>query len=304
MAIRTTIGEIPNGLALDAQALTGLREQAKNAPGTALKAAATQFEGLFLSMVLKSMREALPQDDPLESESTRAYTGMLDQQLALSLAKKGTGLADVLVKQLSGGMTTSAGATKGAAATTVPAAKEQSAAPPPASGTTPATGKTHASAPTVQEKIQTFLDKMRPHAEAASKATGLPANFMIGQAALETGWGKSEPKAKDGTASHNLFGVKANANWKGATVDAVTTEFVHGKAMRVVQKFRAYASYTEAFADFARMLRGNARYAQVVANGKDAAAYAQGLQQAGYATDPNYAQKLEKVISRTVDRMA
>jgi flagellar protein FlgJ len=302
VALRNTIGEIPSGLAVDAQALAGLRAQAKTAPGAALKTAATQFEGLFMSMVLKSMRDAMPKDGMFQSDTTRAYTDMLDQQLAMSLAKKGTGLSDVIVKQLS----RNGAADPAQASTTAPAAAGAGGGIQPAAPS--AAPKASSSAPparvSVNEKIQNFLDTMRPHAQAASQATGLPANFMIGQAALETGWGKSEPKAKDGTASHNLFGIKAGASWKGATVDAVTTEYVNGKATKVVQKFRAYDSYTDAFADFARVLRGNSRYAQVLANGNDAAAYAKGLQRAGYATDPQYAEKLQKVIARTLHKVA
>jgi flagellar protein FlgJ len=304
VALRNAVGEIPAGLAVDAQALNGLRAQAKTAPGAALKTAATQFEGLFMSMVLKSMRDATPKDSMFQSDTTRAYTDMLDQQLAMTLAKKGTGLSDVIVKQLSRNTAPDpTQAPTGAASPTTSNAggggqpAVPSAVPKASSGAAPARVS-------VNEKIQNFLDTMRPHAQAASQATGLPANFLIGQAALETGWGKSEPKAKDGTSSHNLFGIKAGANWKGATVDTVTTEYVNGKATKVVQKFRAYDSYTEAFADFARVMRGNSRYAQVLASGNDAAAYAQGLQRAGYATDPQYAQKLQRVIERSLHKVA
>jgi peptidoglycan hydrolase FlgJ len=304
VALRNTIGEIPAGLAVDAQALAGLREQAKTAPAAALKTAATQFEGLFMSMVLKSMRDAMPKDGMFQSDTTRTYTDMLDQQLAMTLAKKGTGLSDVIVRQLSQNAAVDPSQTKTDPAATGAGGAAQQPAPGGAPAARRPTSSAASSRVSLNEKIQGFLDTMRPHAQAASQATGLPANFLIGQAALETGWGKSVPKATDGTVSHNLFGIKAGANWKGATVDAVTTEYVNGKATKVVQKFRAYDSYTEAFADFARVMRGNSRYAQVLAKGNDAAAYAQGLQRAGYATDPQYAQKLQKVIERTLHKVA
>ena len=119
---------------------------------------------------------------------------------------------------------------------------------------------------------------------------------MLGQAALETGWGKAEIRGADGHNSHNLFGIKAGAGWKGQTVDIVTTEYVNGQPQKQVESFRAYESYADAFRDYANLLRGNARYQNVIAQGQDAAGFAQGLQQAGYATDPKYAQKLMSVI--------
>jgi flagellar protein FlgJ len=121
---------------------------------------------------------------------------------------------------------------------------------------------------------------------------------MLGQAALETGWGKSEIRGADGQNSHNLFGIKAGASWKGQTVDIVTTEYVNGKPQKQVDTFRAYDSYADAFRDYGNLLRGNARYQNVIAQGQDAAGFAHGLQQAGYATDPKYAQKLMSIIGQ------
>jgi flagellar protein FlgJ len=140
------------------------------------------------------------------------------------------------------------------------------------------------------------VQKLLPHAQAASAGTGIPARFMLGQAALETGWGKAEIRGAEGQNSHNLFGIKAGAGWTGKTVDIVTTEYVNGKPQKQVDTFRAYDSYADSFRDYAKLLQNNARYQNVIAQGQDAAGFAQGLQQAGYATDPNYAQKLMSVI--------
>lgn len=140
------------------------------------------------------------------------------------------------------------------------------------------------------------------HAQEASQATGIPARFMLGQAALESGWGKREIRAADGTPSHNLFGVKAGGSWKGAVVETVTTEYVNGVAQKSVERFRAYDSYADAFRDYANLLRGNPRYAGVMAQaaqGMNADGFAHGLQRAGYATDPNYADKLSRIIKTT-----
>jgi len=286
-------------VALDTRGLAGLRQQAKSAPDTALRAAAGQFEALFMQMLLKSMRDALPQDGPFASETTKTYTAMFDQQMAQVLARKGVGIADLLVKQLSGragaesdGVVKAApanaspgGAAVGAAAAPAPA---RAASRPPAAPLAPANG--------LPESARAFIEKMRPHAEAAAQAAGIPVTFLLAQAALETGWGRHQPRAADGAASHNLFGIKAGARWQGAKALAATTEYVAGKATTALEAFRSYASYAESFHDFARLLRGSPRYAGVLTAAGDGSTYAQRLQQAGYATDPRYAEKLTRII--------
>jgi flagellar protein FlgJ len=141
---------------------------------------------------------------------------------------------------------------------------------------------------------------MWPHAVAVQRETGTPAHLVVGQAALESGWGRHEIARADGATTHNLFGIKAGQNWKGKTVDAMTTEFVDGRPLRMIQRFRAYDSYAEAFTDWSRLMARNSRYDGVAKAGHDPAAYAQSMQKAGYATDPAYADKLEKSIRRTL----
>jgi flagellar protein FlgJ len=148
--------------------------------------------------------------------------------------------------------------------------------------------------------VRSFQEKLASHAEEASKATGIPAKFMLGQAALESGWGKREIKGRDGTNSHNLFGIKASADWKGKVVEATTTEYVNGKAQTKVERFRAYDSYADSFKDYGKLLASNPRYEKVLASAGDASSFAQGLQKAGYATDPNYASKLTSIIKRSL----
>jgi flagellar protein FlgJ len=246
-------------LAVDARSLDSLRAQAKADPDKALKQAASQFEALFMQMLMKSMRQALPQHSPFESETTRTYTALLDQQLAQGLSGKGLGLAEVMARQLA-----RAGGSGGA----------QAAAAPADAGA--------------------FAERMLPHAEEASRATGLPAQFILGQAALESGWG-----AREIPGSRNLFGIKAGPGWTGATVQASTTEYEGGAPVKRAEKFRAYGSYAEAFQDYARLIAANPRYGAALEHGGDAAAFAQGLAQGGYATDPDYADKLTRVINST-----
>lgn len=287
-------------LAIDVQGVGDLRLDAKQNSPEAIKAAARQFEAVFMNMLLKSMRETTSQDDLFDSEQTRMYTSMLDQQLSQSMASRGIGLADVMVRQLS----------RTAADTVDPAAEAQAFplnadralpldAPPAAQTVAPAAAPAASATATgsgVPAHVGDFVQRMLPHAQSASAATGIPARFMVGQAALETGWGRQAIRGADGADSHNLFGIKAGAGWKGRTVDIVTTEYVNGQPVRQVDTFRAYDSYADAFKDYAGLLRGNARYQDVIAQGGDAAGFAQGLQQAGYATDPAYARKLAGTI--------
>jgi flagellar protein FlgJ len=141
---------------------------------------------------------------------------------------------------------------------------------------------------------------MWPHAIAAQRTTGVPAAFVVGQAALESGWGRHEIRHADGRSAHNLFGIKATGGWSGPTVDVTTTEYVDGKPVKAVEKFRAYGSYAEAFRDWASLMSTSARYGGVLREAKSPEGFAQGLQRAGYATDPDYADKLESTIQRAL----
>lgn len=277
-------------LALDPQSLGQLRLQAKQSPDQALKAAAQQFEAVFLNMMLKSMREASPQDGMFDNEQTKMFTGMLDQQLSQSMANRGVGLADVMVKQLSRNMGNPAGN-----AQPVPLAQS---AIPRASVLAPQSPVSALPSTYSATAQQDFVNRMLPHARQASQATGVPPHLMLGQAALESGWGKREIRMADGSTSYNLFGIKANPGWNGKVAEVMTTEYKNGVAYKQVEKFRAYSSYAEAFQDHANMIGKNPRYAEVLQQGGDVAGMAQAIQKAGYATDPNYADKLANVMGR------
>jgi flagellar protein FlgJ len=322
--------DISNRFALDVQGFDALRAQAGADPQKALKSTARQFDAVFIQMMLKSMREATPQDGILDSNDSKQYTGMLDQQLAQQLSSKGVGVADALIKQLSrnmgigdaggaggagalgdmlgGGAGAAGGGSGDAGNTAMMGALARAYSNAQANGSL-ASGKGYSAQSALtpplrgngeSSKVDAFVDKMAAPAQAASAATGIPARFIVGQAALESGWGKGEIKNADGTASHNVFGIKATSDWTGKTVAAVTTEYINGKARKVVQKFRAYGSYAEAMTDYAKMLRGNPRYASVLSTSHDAASFAHGMQRAGYATDPHYAKKLISIMKQMV----
>jgi flagellar rod assembly protein/muramidase FlgJ len=177
---------------------------------------------------------------------------------------------------------------------------DTSAAPYAASQTPPTAQANLASrAHGTAEGPRAFLAQ---HAQAAQKAqatSGIPATFMVAQAALETGWGQREIRFEDGRTSHNLFGIRAGANWKGPVAEIWTTEFVDGTAQKVRGQFRAYGSYEESFNDYARLISQSPRYAPAMRQLGDPQAYATALQQAGYATAPNYASVLSAMIEKT-----
>lgn len=302
--------DLSQQLAIDAQGLSKLQRGARENSPEALKAAASQFEALFLNMMLKSMREASGGEGGIfDSEQSRMYISMLDQQLSQSMATRGIGLADVMLRQLSpqaamkevpgqGGSITGAqqpgpSISPGAAAQQLDA-REAGAMPPESNNVSRRSSFDQA------PHVQNFQSRMEAHAEEASRATGIPSKFILAQAALESGWGKREIIGANGEPSHNLFGIKATGNWKGRTVDVMTTEYVDGVPQRRMEKFRAYDSYAESFRDYARLISNNPRYQDVIAQGRDAVGFASGLQRAGYATDPNYAAKLTRIIQNNL----
>lgn len=318
----TNGANLSGNVAFDTNSLNSLKQAAKENSPEAIKAVAKQFEAIFMNMMLKSMREATPQDNPFDSEQSRTFTSMLDQQLSTNLATKGLGLADILAKQLSK-TSQSASNSIGHAVSHVEEHFEDAAATIK-NTLSPSIDKIQTKTldkslikrtePTDKEATlnklfndntlhgnsNEFKQRLAHHAEEASRISGVPAHLMLGQAALETGWGKREIKAHDGSPSHNLFGIKATGSWTGKVVDAMTTEYVNGVKQKRIEKFRAYDSYTDSFKDFAKLMTNNPRYEKVIANLNNVYDYAQAMQKAGYATDPNYAAKLTSVIKKFV----
>ena len=309
-------------LAVDANGLNGLREAARQNSPEAIKGAAKQFEALFLNMVMKSMRDATPQNGPFDNEQTKMFTSMLDQQLSQSLAQRGVGLADVLTRQLSASLPKKLPDAQDLEGTSmpgeeglpmgIPLVKEmsdadrakfiQSFASQQQAESTDQDGRNGKQRRNSNKPahVEAFQNRLQADAEIASKMTGIPAKFMLAQAALETGWGKKEIIARDGRSAHNLFGIKATGNWTGKVVEATTIEYINGKPQKRVEKFRAYDSYADAFKDYANLLRSNPRYEKVLASAQDAHGFAYGLQRAGYATDPHYAEKLSRIIRQSL----
>ncbi|HJV26659.1 MAG TPA: flagellar assembly peptidoglycan hydrolase FlgJ [Aromatoleum sp.] len=329
---------VPQINAMDPNAMADLKRLSRgnNSP-EALRAAAKQFEALFMQMVLKSMRETVPSDGMFDSEQTRMFQQLQDQQTAMNMAQgKGLGLADAIFRQLGGEAALKARDATGSEgsldishvvrrpAITAPSsalAANAAAADidlPDIAGGTDATARARkdvagaangvnsavgANGRTVADGARDFVNRVWDQAADASRSTGIPAHFMVAQAALETGWGRGELRRADGSATHNLFNIKAGSNWKGDVVELPVTEYVNGRPQTETARFRAYGSYGEAFRDYANLLRGSPRYAEVLGQ-TDAAGFARSLQQSGYATDPMYADKLTRIIGGATLRTA
>lgn len=264
-------GEGPRVDANDFRQFAALRRGASVGDPETLRAAAKQFESLFTKMMLESMRSASFGDPMFGSDQGDMYQDMADDQLAVQLSQgRGLGLADMLIRQLSGGSMSASSASEG--------------------------GTSEVATP---EQREEFISGLMPHATEAARELGVDPNSLIAQAALETGWGRSKP-----VDSHNLFGIKAGASWRGASVQANTEEFAGGVATRVDANFRAYGSSRESVEDYVRVIRDNPRYAGALNTGSDIQAFANALQRGGYATDPDYARKLVAVAAEVGQRVA
>ena len=331
-----------------------------------IKKVAQEFESLFLNEMLKAMRsanEAFGEGNFMNSNESKTYQDMHDQQLSVTLSnhQNGIGLADVLVRQMSkikdassrpnpfaqvdepvpsapskplakvdsarddtslinqrrlslpgkltdrllAGIVPSATAAEGqplAQNDWIPA--KAFAAPADTAlglnGTDAITGRRIAQPPLAPGKAafgskDEFIAAMLPMAEKAAEKIGVDPRYLVAQAALETGWGKSIIRQQDGTSSHNLFGIKTHNTWEGDSARVLTTEFKGGKAVKEAASFRAYDSFEHSFNDFVSFLQGNGRYEKALASTDKPEQFARELQKAGYATDPQYARKIAQI---------
>ncbi|RPH20883.1 flagellar assembly peptidoglycan hydrolase FlgJ [Buttiauxella warmboldiae] len=282
--------------AWDANSLNELKAKTGQDPKGNMKSVARQVEGMFVQMMLKSMREALPKDGLFSSEQTRMYTSIYDQQIAQQLSAKGLGLADMMVEQMGGSAAPQEETGKVPMKfdwQTVSSFQNQTlskmvrqAIPQPPSNEEALSGDS-----------KDFLAQLSLPARLASEQSGIPHHLILAQAALESGWGQRQILTEKGEPSFNLFGVKASGSWKGPVTEITTTEYENGEAKKVKAKFRVYSSYLEALSDYVGLLTRNPRYAAVT-NANSAEQGAQALQNAGYATDPNYARKLTGMIGQ------
>lgn len=290
-------------ISADPRSLDRLRTTSLSNKGAATQGVAQQFEALLLQQMLSAMRKAAPTDEFDQSAASQTFKGMRDQQLAQNWAQSGgIGFANMIVRQLNiqenpallqqpmlndirlrvaRAPVINAGAVAAKPAVDVPSVAAVGAAK--------------------SDAIPEFVRKLGDAAKSTAASLGLSPHLLLAHAALETGWGKKGIKMADGTESHNLFGIKAGAGWQGKTVDVLTTEYVDGIAQKRIEKFRAYDSYAESMADYASLIKR--RYGAAVAQGSDAIGFAKALVAGGYATDPQYAQKLTRVADRVADQL-
>ncbi|MEZ8206333.1 flagellar assembly peptidoglycan hydrolase FlgJ [Vibrio splendidus] len=296
------------GFIHDIGSLDRLRQQAVNgeegSEKEALTAAAKQFESIFTSMLFKSMRDANSsfKSDMLNSQNEQFYRQMQDDQMASELSASGSlGLADMIVAQLSAGQASDATEDKvrsegfdtslerpqysGRSENKVSQVQSASAAKHPASFDSP----------------ESFVTSMKPYAEKAASALGVDSSLLLAQAALETGWGSKMIKNSLGN-SNNLFNIKADRSWKGDKVATQTVEF-HGKtAVKESASFRSYSNFEDSFNDYVKFLNENPRYETALQHQGNSENFIKGIHQAGYATDPNYADKVLRVKAK-IDEM-
>lgn len=259
-----------------------MRLKAQQAPEDSLPAVAKQFEGIFVNMMLKSMREASFGDPLFDSDQSKLYQEMFDKQLSQDMTRgKGIGLADALVIQMQKYVPHNS-----------KAASDVSAIEKPIQD------------PFVLDRnitdfknTEQFVTTMLPYAESAAQKLGVDPKILVAQSALETGWGKSVGKLANGKSSYNLFNIKAGDAYNGNKFNKQTVEYSGGLAKVEKASFRAYNNYQESFDDYVNLIKNTPRYQEALNDASDATHYIEGIQRAGYATDPLYAEKVSRVFS-------
>jgi flagellar protein FlgJ len=144
---------------------------------------------------------------------------------------------------------------------------------------------------------ESFVRSIEPLAQSAGSSLGVAPDTLIAQAALETGWGRNMPVDANGRSSANLFGIKAGESWRGASVQATTTEYNQGAPVSTQAAFRSYGGAAQSVADYVSLLQNSPRYAGALGAGSDVQAFGSGLQRGGYATDPDYVNKLIATVA-------
>ena len=289
----------------DLQSLNSIRQQSKEtdkgSKDAALETAAKQFEAIFMQMLLKSMRSAqdvLESDSPFNSQNAKFYRDMHDQQLAVELSSNGSlGLSDLIVRQLGGGQDDYKPASvlrNDGNLSMINATKQSST-----SQTTPFSEVIEQAKQSMNfEKPEDFVQQLTEPAKAVEKSLGIPFAVVIAQSALETGWGKKIIQKSDGQSSNNLFNIKADHRWQGDKVNKDTLEFENGTMTKKNAPFRAYDSVKDSVNDYINFLSSNDRYQDALNNSSNVEQFLHGLQKAGYATDPQYANKIIGTLKR------
>ncbi|MBV5308600.1 flagellar assembly peptidoglycan hydrolase FlgJ [Chromatium okenii] len=323
-------GTAQTGLVSDPASLASLGKAARTNDPAALESTARAFESLLTGQMIKQMRTSSSGGGLFDSEQTKLYQDLYDQQTASVLSQgEGLGLRKVLMRQLAPSLANTSGAAAARDPATLrlpernpwllPQRRQKVDAPTPANTETTATqsslfkrttNRTALAALPAGTQAQwpprspaEFIAYLKPYAQQAAQTLGMDTDVLLAQSALETGWGKHIPRRADGSSTFNLFGIKADRSWEGDRVAVGTLEYRNGVAQRERAKFRAYETPAHAFIDYVAFLRRNPRYSNALAssNGED---FIRGLQKAGYATDPRYAAKVLGIRDRFADLSA
>ncbi|STO56788.1 flagellar assembly peptidoglycan hydrolase FlgJ [Grimontia hollisae] len=320
---------LDTGFIHDLSRLDVLRQKAASGEQSddALRAAAEQFEALFTQMLFKSMRSANEafESDLIDNRTSKFYEQMADEQLSSALSREGSlGLADLIIQQFKGLQSEPMDVGNNSASERI---RLQPTMPPAPNMTedeaadqvlSPLSDDTvipsphmlaqQNAAPKVEsskpfETPDEFVSRLTPYAKKAARALGTDPAILIAQAALETGWGKKVIANARGS-SHNLFNIKADPRWEGNKVATQTLEFHDDIPVQEMASFRAYPSYEDSFADYVSFLNRNPRYTTALQQTAEPEQFIRGLHQAGYATDPQYADKVLSVFDRVKGMMA
>ncbi|CUS47206.1 MAG: flagellar rod modification muramidase FlgJ [Idiomarinaceae bacterium HL-53] len=305
------------GFVHDLQGLDALRRRGlqDNNDQAALREAAQHFESIFMNQLLSSMRQAneiFAEGNPLNTQYTKFYQDMQDQQMASELSSQGSlGLADLIVQQLSPQGTENY---RPASLLSSPSFTEQlqqrqaqSVAPrenhveryddEPVPARIAALRMNEEEGDWQADDPVAFLERLAPFAREAAERANISPLPVLAQAALETGWGRYVIPRADGESSNNVFNIKADGRWQGDTAATRTVEFDGTVARSEQARFRAYGTVAESFQDYVNFLQTNPRYEHALEAGKDAMRFVEQLQDAGYATDPEYANKLKRIMN-------
>ncbi|MBR9726755.1 flagellar assembly peptidoglycan hydrolase FlgJ [Shewanella intestini] len=344
---------------LDIGGLDSLRVKAQKDEKGTLKEAAKQFEGIFIQMLMKSMRDAnaaFKSDSPLNSQTTEFFEKMRDQQMSVELSDKGMlGIADLMVQQLDPNSSDVKPASmlrhdfdakaqqsiehnhvlpmgpdddiaQVLPTDAVAVSHDMNMQPHSASPVMTQHGRDDIShllagkstqqnsgnVLPMQHPIhnvnhvdkrqsgfdtpQDFITTLYPHAQKAAKSLGTTPEVLIAQSALETGWGQKVIKDDKGELSNNLFNIKADNRWAGDKTSVNTLEYEQGKAVKQQSDFRVYDSIEQSFNDFVNFIGNSDRYQNAKKVAAQPEQFIHALQKAGYATDPQYANKVIKVM--------
>ncbi len=294
----------PTNFYLDLNQFSEMKLGAKQNSPEASKSVAQQFEGLFIQQMLAAMRSAAVVDESSHSSYMDFYQEMQDKQLALTIAQSGgLGISKFIMQQLPGGQDDS-----GNGGEILPLHKWQEVkqAPQlekmdyrsenPAVVVNEYVAGDMATGQSRWPNASSFASDIWPQAQSAAQSLGVSAELLVAQAALETGWGKHTMAHADGSLAYNLFGIKAGADWQGDVISKPTLEFRQGVMSTEVARFRAYASAEESLNDYVQFIQSNKRYENALQHGGDDSFYLKEIHRAGYATDPDYADKILSIM--------